>query len=135
MEKSHVSMDTKICPVCGIKHDVGISLERQLKNKLDIHNITGYELCEEHKKLWEDGYVALIEIDPTKSVQHESNNNEFFTTVNMQDAYRTGNILHLKKTAFKDIFGSEPKSEMVFIDPDLTKVLTDLVNKNKQEEV
>lgn len=40
--KSHVGMESKISIVCGQQYDTGaILLDRQLRESLDQHNVTG----------------------------------------------------------------------------------------------
>ena len=49
-DKSYVSMEEKVCPVCGIKHnhDCGILLDRRLIESMDKTTVTGYGEREEH---------------------------------------------------------------------------------------
>lgn len=96
MNKSHVSMGVMLCPVCGCKHSETTLLQKQLKEvfhessteKVDIE----YELCSEHRKIHEQGYVALVEIDPDKS---DIDNGVF---------YHTGNIAFMLRGIAKKVF-------------------------------
>ena len=57
MEKSYVSLEQHICPVCLKTFDTGnLLFDEQLRNIFERYTVTGYELCEEHKKVIEDGY-------------------------------------------------------------------------------
>lgn len=59
--KSYVSMEQHVCPVCGVAHDTGVVLlDKRLRDSMESHTITGWSLCPEHAKLFEDGYIALI---------------------------------------------------------------------------
>lgn len=95
MEKSHVSLETKICPACDKQHQTGsILLDRRLKESMDRETPTGFALCPEHKK---DGFVCLIVCDPSKSQPSVDG------TMLPQNAYRTGEVIHMKKSAAKHI--------------------------------
>ena len=51
--KSYVSIEQKQCPICGTLHDVGILLDRRLRDSMEQSTVTGYDLCPEHKELHE----------------------------------------------------------------------------------
>lgn len=110
MSKSHVSMEQKMCPVCGKIFDSGaILLDMQLKESMEHCTVTGYDLCEEHKKLWNDGYIALV----------VCKNKDTGRSLKMEEADRTGELIHIRKSAFKQIItGIETTSPMIFISED-----------------
>ena len=115
--KSHVGMEQKVCPVCGQAFDTGtILLDKRLRNTLERKTVTGLDLCPEHAKLWERGYIALVECDPEKSK---------FTggTIKPEDAYRTGRIAHVRKEAAKRIFNVEMRSPVAFVEPGVVDML------------
>lgn len=115
--KSHVGMEQKVCPVCGQAFDTGtILLDKRLRNTLERKTVTGWDLCPEHAKLWERGYIALVECDPEKST---------FTggTIKPEDAYRTGRIAHIRKAAAKRIFNVEMTSPVAFVEPGVVDML------------
>jgi hypothetical protein len=67
-EKSHVSLERHLCLVCGAEYDTGaILLDRRLRASLDRHTTTGWGLCPEHRRLCDEGFVALVECDPARS--------------------------------------------------------------------
>jgi len=92
-----VAMATHICPVCGIEHehDTEILIHKHLRAIPKDKRCTGYGLCEEHDKLHKDGYIALIVVDNPESEQD---------TMKPEDADRTGDIAHMRYTAFNEIF-------------------------------
>lgn len=96
MAKSHVGMGAMTCPVCGREHSESVLLHKQLKevfpdsSNQKVH--TGYELCPEDKEKHEQGYVALIEVDPSKS------------DINKGVFYRTGDMAHMRRDAAKEVF-------------------------------
>lgn len=86
-EKSYVSLEQRVCVVCGHKFDTGsLLLDKRLRASMERHTLTGHGLCPEHQKLFDDGYIALVECD---------------------DAHkRTGTILHMRRTKFNELFTS-----------------------------
>ena len=102
MEKSYVSIEAKVCPVCGKTHthDTGILIDRWMRNSLEHETITGYGLCEEHDRMFKEGYIALVEVDESKSDITKDD------TIRPENAYRTGNILHVKKELCRKIIPS-----------------------------
>lgn len=67
MEKSHVGMGHKVCPVCGTEHDEVVLLDRHLRKTLERDMFMGYELCPTHAAEGkEHDAVFLIEVDSTK---------------------------------------------------------------------
>ena len=98
MSKSYVSMETKQCLVCTKEFNVGILLDRRLSNSLESKTLTGYGLCDEHNKLFEDEYIALIGIDESKSTV-ETNGN-----ILPHNAYRTGSVAHVKYSVLEGFF-------------------------------
>lgn len=97
MSKSHVSMETKQCLVCAKEFNVGVLLDRRLSNSLESKTLTGYGLCDEHKELFEDGYIALVGVDESKSTITNGN-------LLPENAYRTGNVIHVKYHVLEGFF-------------------------------
>lgn len=65
--KSHVSLEQHQCFVCGRLYETGnILMDKRLRQSMERHTITGYGLCEEHQKLKDDNYIALIVMDDKK---------------------------------------------------------------------
>lgn len=123
MKNDFIKMESKMCPVCGVIHEfnTGILIDKRMKDiKPNMGNkvVTDYGLCEEHQKLFDDNYIALIEIDNT----HDDPDTN---TLKFKEANRTGNIAFLKRDHVKDMFTSgvniPEEQELVFID---TKAFT-----------
>jgi len=74
-----------------------VLLHKQLKSVLEHHTLTGNGLCPEHQQLFDDGYIALIECDVSKSEVHGSK-------IDPSEAYRTGNIVHVKRDIADKLF-------------------------------
>lgn len=97
MSKSHVSMETKQCLVCAKEFNVGVLLDRRLRDSLESKTLTGYGLCDEHNELFEDEYIALIGIDESKSTITNGN-------ILPENAYRTGSVAHVKYSVLEGFF-------------------------------
>ena len=112
-DKSYVSIEKKQCPICGTLHDVGILLDRRLRDSMDQYTVTGYDLCPEHKELHEKGFIALVvpAISPAEDVTH----------LKVETA-RSGKYLHIKREVLKNILVNFPAEHielpMLFIDED-----------------
>lgn len=110
-DKSHVGMETRLCLVCGVEYETGaILLDRRLVKSLERKNCTGWGMCEEHQKLKDEGYVALVGCDESKSRVKGG-------TVMPEGVYRTGDIAHIKSEAFQEMFDCDvPKDGVAFCD-------------------
>lgn len=127
--KSHVSMEQHVCMVCGAHYDTGaILLDKRLLNSLDRNTLTGMGLCPEHQKLHDDGFVALVEVDPSKSTASTDG------TIKPEDAYRTGTVTHLKREAAAKVFtGFTYTGPMMFVEPEVTQHLQRLAALSQQQ--
>ena len=114
--KSYVSLEQKVCMVCGKQFDSGaILLDRRLKESMEHYTVTGSDLCPDDNKRHEEGYVALVEArKPT-----------YGDTLTPGEAYRLGRIAHIREAAFDTIFNNVPARDshgdllpLVFIEPD-----------------
>ncbi|WP_273828113.1 ATPase [Pseudomonas sp. SBT1-2] len=119
--KSYVSMEQHICVVCAQKFDTGsILLDKRLRSSMEYHTLTGWGLCPDHQRLFDDGFVALVECDPERS-------GEILESGRMKpdQAYRTGQLAHLKREAFAKVFNVPvaPELPCVFVEPGVIKML------------
>lgn len=55
MSKSYVGSGFSLCPVCGIKHDEVVLLDKRLSNSLERENFMGWAMCQEHERLRSEG--------------------------------------------------------------------------------
>lgn len=128
-KKEVAALEQKICIVCGKCHDTGIIL-------IDGHGrpifsddtvVTGYHLCEEHQKMFDEGYIALIEINPERSNLSEDG------ILEPKDVYRTGAVVHIKKSLADKLFEDQPEgfedSPVRYVVPEVTQFLNGLKEK------
>ena len=99
-EKSHVGMGAHVCPVCTKRHDEVVLIDKRLKKTLTSDEMMGFKLCEEHQKLKDEDYIALVGIDENKSMQ----------PYDIATVYRTGKIAHIRDSAYPQIFGTDAPS-------------------------
>lgn len=99
--KSHVSLEQRICLVCGKPYDTNsILMDKRLRPTLEHHTITGFGLCEEHAARYEEGFIALVACDPAKTRRNGRGN------VDPEDAHRTGEVAHLRFSVWPNLFNS-----------------------------
>ena len=70
--KSYVSVEQKQCPICGIVHDTGLLLDRRMRESLERFTLTGAALCGECQGKYDEGYIALVEVDPAQSPEGDT---------------------------------------------------------------
>jgi hypothetical protein len=98
--KSHVGMEQHVCLVCTVPFDTGnILLDTRVRNgelmqSLDPKVVTGWGLCPQHQKLYDDGFIALIGCDESKSSPSPDG------TITPANAYRTGGVAHLRSSTW-----------------------------------
>ena len=124
--KSYVTLEQRKCLVCGQDYDTNaLLLDRYLRASFEHKTVTGWGLCPEHQKLYDDGYVALVGADESKSSKLPSGN------IDPSLAYRTGEVAHLRFAAFdrivKGMSGTDASGKripMMFCDPAVIVALT-----------
>lgn len=128
MDNNFVAMAEHICPVCGIKHthNTEILLDKRMREIPENKRVTGYGLCEEHQKLFDDDFIALIPVNnaPTKDSK---------ATLNFNDADRIGGFIHLRKHVFNSIFNTQisAEDELIFIDKEVCDMLIKMNENTK----
>lgn len=120
-EKSHVGMGYDLCPVCGKKHGESVLLDKRLQNTLERETFTGWNLCPEHQKLFEQGFLALVAVE-----ENPTGDNPLVT------AKRTGVVMHIKREVADDIFNINlpPNIPMTWVEPEVI----DKINQMMQEQ-
>lgn len=127
MTKLCVSMEQKMCGVCGTVYDSGsILLDTRIRkgklcDSMERTTITGYGLCEEHQKLFDDGYIALVECNNKAVTDH----------LKPEDVNRTGNICHISRMEANALFNIEfPQNFfMAFVEIGVLDKLSSMIEK------
>ena len=124
-EKSHVSLEQRLCLVCVVTFDTGsLLLDRRLHASMKRHTTTGWGLCPEHQKLSDDGFVALVECDPQGSGLPAGG-----AILKPEQAYRTGRLAHLRREMFAAVFKVPIAANQpcVFVEPGVIDKLQTMV--------
>jgi len=123
-DKSHVSLEQHVCLVCGTRFDTGaVLLDRRLRASMEHQTVTGWGLCPEHQKLFDGGFVALVECDPQRS------GSQVGSRMKPEQAYRTGRLAHLRRTVFAQVFNVPIAGDQacVFVEPGVIDQLQSMV--------
>lgn len=117
IDKSHVSLEQRVCLACGSPFDTGsILLDKRLRQSMARHTVTGWGLCPEHERMFEEGFIALVECDPRRSGGAPSSG-----SINPEQAYRTGRLAHLRRDVFAKVFNVPISAQQpcVFVEPEV----------------
>lgn len=128
MPKHYVSKEMKQCPVCGELHCTGVLLDKKLRKQLEEQTVTGLQLCPEHARLHQEGYIALI----VTTDQPAAGANTLTVT-----ATRTGDIAHVQRKVLQELTDLPEEalaSPILFIDPAVLASLADLCGETLPEE-
>lgn len=128
--KSHVSMEAKVCPVCGEEWRTdAILLDRRLRQALDTTTVTGYDLCHECQSLYDQGYVALV----------EGSYKGHGATAKVHEPERTGRVMHMRLRVAQEIFSVPLEKDgkmvsMCFIDTEAFEKVMSMMPASEEEE-
>jgi hypothetical protein len=116
-------MEQHLCVVCGVKFDSGdLLMDMRLRDKFEMHTLTGWGMCPEHQKLKDDGFVAMVGCDESASTVVGNN-------VQPDEAHRTGGIAHLRVSAWEQIMDVPVPDKMVcFCGEDVIDMLKKMTN-------
>lgn len=94
-----------VCPLCFKQFESGVMESDEIPGPEYASSdgkgvLTGYELCDEHKKICEDGYIFLVEVERNENLKNEQ-------YVSIDTPKRTGNVTCLKKWIADQIFKSD----------------------------
>lgn len=124
MVGEYVAMEKNVCPICGTLFDTGAILIDKRLQTIKQPAVTGSSLCPEHAKLHGEGYLALVGVDPARSPKGDA--------LKTQDAYRTGRVMHIKYTVFKQIITRPVNNDlpMVFVEDDVIDAIQAMVKED-----
>lgn len=120
-DKSYVTLENKICQVCGKQHDhdCGVLLDRHMCERFERVTISGYGLCAECEANAKSGLTALIEAD----------NSSAGSTLKPEEANRTGRIFWISPQLFKKVFRGDSVPPIAFIEPAVGDMLERITNE------
>lgn len=97
-DKSHVTLEAKLCVVCGCQYQTGtILLDTKLRERFDHQTLNGFGLCDQHLAAAVQGMVAIIEVDESKSDKAEGH----------EGAWRTGTVVLVPRDQLKSMTTQE----------------------------
>jgi hypothetical protein len=99
MPKSYVSLEQRKCVVCARDFDTNTVLfDQRLRERFDTKTVTGWGMCPEHQTKYDEGYIALVGADESKSTKRPGQR------ISPDGAYRTGEIVHVRFALFERVF-------------------------------
>ena len=123
MIKPYVTKEQNICTVCGEIFDTGsIFLDNNMKERYEVEPLTGMGLCPQDKEWHDNGYLALVCIDKSKSAFNKDR-------INPKDAYRLGRIAHLKRDFADKMLEVDPETlayPVMFVESDFMDQMEEL---------
>jgi hypothetical protein len=134
-EKSYVSIERRICIVCGAQYDTNsLLIDGRLQASLDKYTVTGWGLCSTDQQLYKAGFVALVEVDPAKSDSPFEDG-----CVRPDQVYRTGICAHLRRDIAVQVLNIpiRPSQPCVFVEPGVIQRLQTAmpVSKDPADEI
>jgi hypothetical protein len=109
--------------VCAAIHDTGILIHKRLKSIEDT--VTHVAMCPDCQKKFDDGYVAIVICDESKSEIPQGD----LPKADPSKMWRTGEIMHVKEEVFKKIFNMDPPdAKMVFGNEEVREYLVSIMH-------
>jgi hypothetical protein len=125
-DKSYASMEQKLCVVCCETFDTGsILLDRRLQASMKRVTVTDYGLCPKDQAKFDEGYVALVEVDESKSKASPDGK------LKMENAHRTGRVLHIRRKFLNHDYAGP----MMFCDKEVVDNLLAMMPPDEDETV
>lgn len=118
MDKSYVTLEQHKCIVCTKDYDTNaLLLDRRLRPTFERYTVTGWGLCPECSKKESEGFIALVEVDPTKC--------EMRVNAKPDEVWRTGTIAWIKAEVFPQVFKNTPVplTHVAWVEPDVILAL------------
>ena len=109
MEKSFVTLEQNVCPICTKVFETGnLLMDTRIRNgklaeTFDKYTVTGYSVCEECQKMIDDGRVALVEINEPS----DPNN------LTLDNVDRTGKIGWMKRDIVQQFIPEFPEDKFM----------------------
>lgn len=127
-EKSYVSVEIHLCPICTKKHHTGVLLDKSLRKSLDRETVTGWGICSDCQAKLDQDYIALVAGEMSKSEVLPNGN------VKPDGIYRTGEIVWVKKDAADKIFNVPVNPPFVWIDQEAVLKIMSMLGQDLTKE-
>lgn len=119
-EKSYVSIEQKVCSICGKVEDHGILLDKRLKNTLERCTVTGYAPCKDCIEKLDDNFIACV----------ETKNDSSTGKMKQEEADRTGQIMWMRKNVALQMFNVPNLPFMVFVQVGVIEKIQELIKQD-----
>lgn len=132
--EDYVRMEQAVCPVCHKVHNHGgIVMNMKLKSIPEKQALTHVALCEEHQKLFDNGYVAIVEADLARSeTTHEGGG----TRVKPGGAYLLGRCVHIREEKCAEIFNvPTPDEGVMYCDAEVIDSLIGMMHPDDRAKI
>ena len=109
MEKSFVTLEQNVCPICGKVFETdNLLMDTRIRNgklmeTFDKYTVTGYSICEECQKMIDEGRVALVEINEPSDPN----------TLTLDTVDRTGKIGWMKRDIVQQLIPEFPEDKFM----------------------
>lgn len=126
--KGIVSLGYSVCPICCTEHEdnsVWVQMRDITHPKLEQRTFTGFKLCPEHQKQFDDGFLAMV------VVKAQPTGNGLLAQYNASLALRTGEVIHIRRTVAREIFNVpiSDRLEFMWIDEEAAQRIKDMQEK------
>lgn len=115
----------EVCPICCAKTNEQIVLNQKLTKKaaVQVKEMNGKTIgfsnpCDECQGHIDDNFVAIIGIDPSKSNPENG-------SVKLENIYRTGQLLWLKRHVAQSIFSWDRPEPFILVEDEVIHILTE----------
>jgi hypothetical protein len=118
-----------ICIVCGKSKGGSVRKHRKIREIFEMRVPGNWEMCDEHKKLHQEGFIALVEaIQPSHTLQESGK------ITSGGDPHRTGKIVHVRYELAEQLFATaiDRSLPMVFCLPDVSERFKDMMRNAAQ---
>jgi len=119
-DKSYVTMERKVCPACGKEFGTGaVLLDSRMRDRFEKETTTGWGLCPEDARKVTEGYVILVGATAPAGRDRLA----------VDEAERTGDLIHLRREVAEDIFNLPEIPDMMFVEPEVVAMLKKMADK------
>ena len=113
-EGSYVALAKSCCLACGTTFDNGTPLiNTKFQPIKQDQEVVSWAFCPEHKTIIDEGYIALVGVDPSKSE----------APMTPATVYRTGDLLFIREEVAKAVFNVPINGPMVYVDAEVIPTL------------
>ena len=128
MDKSHVTMEQKSCPICREVKDTGaILIDRRMRETFERQTNTGIGICPDCQKYIDDGYIAFLAVDTACSAIVNDK-------LKPEDAHYLPEYIWLKRDVAKQMLKVDvDKYPFIYVEPEVIPKVKEIIECGRQE--